>query len=587
MYTACAGSVEQHDTLWPFFTTYDHLWYAVDLCQPGLSVAEQQALIGRLLSELGLESCANTRAGNALIKGLSGGQKRRLSLGLALAKRPSIIMLDEPTSGLDAAGAAAIMKMMQKVAIDLNAAVLCTIHQPSAKVFEGFDKTLILSGGRLAYVGPASEMATYLGSIGLPVPPATNPADFMLDVVNKDFVSEEEVEKVLSKWKSAAPPADDIAMAVTGHTRSVPGQILSLGFKHGVLAFKDPTMYISRIFIAIGLTIFLNIIFIYSRDRKQDQVLPKIFMCFFLVGNLALLGIIATFGHNMSMPIVRRDVKDGVYSTTAYSIAVSIYQLPFMLLICVNALWITYLMNNVIWRSFMLVWLMASLFMFSFERIAMLVALNPSVLLAIFNFQNVWFTSFLFSGFFMQPKDIIWPIRIMSYTNTYRYALQSIIREFMIDFTDYQGSMPCTPTSDYCTPHPTGDFTCDGSRPQIACFGYNGAQLLDSVGDSYGLMTSKDSYWANVGWVLLITACYILLYIMQACPPHVITSCCQSPHGHMLCVISNRHILRVTPSPPHSVCVDPPSRGSSSCLLLSATIQTRPSSPSSNHLPRK
>jgi ABC-type multidrug transport system ATPase subunit len=152
--------------------------------------------VSKLLKELGLESCANTRAGNALIKGLSGGQKRRLSLGLALAKRPSIIMLDEPTSGLDAAGAAAIMKMMQKVAIDLNAAVLCTIHQPSAKVFEGFDKTLILSGGRLAYVGPASEMATYLGSIGLPVPPATNPADFMLDVVNKDFVSEEEVEKV-------------------------------------------------------------------------------------------------------------------------------------------------------------------------------------------------------------------------------------------------------------------------------------------------------------------------------------------------------------------------------------------------------
>lgn len=96
-----------------------------------------------------------------------------------------MIILDEPTSGLDAAGAAVIMSMMNKVATDMKAAVLCTIHQPSAKVFAGFDKTLILSGGRLAYYGKANEMATYMDSIGLPVPPATNPADFMLDAINR------------------------------------------------------------------------------------------------------------------------------------------------------------------------------------------------------------------------------------------------------------------------------------------------------------------------------------------------------------------------------------------------------------------
>ena len=267
VYTKRAASVEQSDTLWPFFTCYDHLWYAIDACQPNLSGAQQNTMINKLLSDLGLESCRNTRAGNALIKGLSGGQKRRLSLGLALTKQPTLIILDEPTSGLDAAGAAAIMRMMHTVAVNLNAAVLCTIHQPSAKVFEGFDKTLILSGGRLAYVGAASEMAGYLGSIGLPVPPATNPADFMLDVVNKDFVSEEDVEKVLSRWTPTPAPASDASSASpTGVTRGFLGQLTSLMYKHGVLSLKDPILYIARVFIALNLALFLQIIFIKSRE---------------------------------------------------------------------------------------------------------------------------------------------------------------------------------------------------------------------------------------------------------------------------------------------------------------------------------
>ena len=118
-----------------------------------------------LLSVTGLTSCADTKAGGFLFKGLSGGQRRRLSLAVALVKEPSLIVLDEPTSGLDSAAAAAILTLLARIARSRRAAVVCTIHQPSALVFAGFHKVLVLSGGRVAYCGPRKEMAAHFGRV--------------------------------------------------------------------------------------------------------------------------------------------------------------------------------------------------------------------------------------------------------------------------------------------------------------------------------------------------------------------------------------------------------------------------------------
>ena len=127
----------------------------------------------------------------------------RRSLAVALVKEPSVIILDEPTSGLDSAAAAAIISLLDSIAKRCEAAIVCTIHQPSALVFAGFHKVLVLSEGRVGYCGITGEMGPYFSSIGLPLSKDANPAEAVLDLVSKDTTSTEEVTKVLDNWETS------------------------------------------------------------------------------------------------------------------------------------------------------------------------------------------------------------------------------------------------------------------------------------------------------------------------------------------------------------------------------------------------
>ena len=112
--------VRQTDSLWPFLSAREHVTMAVEL----YGCKDVQLQVTFLLKSMGLVRCQETKASR-----LSGGQKRRLSLAMAMAKSPSILFLDEPTSGLDASAAAAIMSFLTTFAMHMNVAILCTIHR--------------------------------------------------------------------------------------------------------------------------------------------------------------------------------------------------------------------------------------------------------------------------------------------------------------------------------------------------------------------------------------------------------------------------------------------------------------------------
>ena len=97
----------------------------------------------------------------------------------------------EPTSGIDSASAIMIMSLLKTIAEARSIIIVCTIHQPPASVFAGFDNCMVLAMGRVAYSGAAVAMAEYFASVGQPPPPDTNIAEFVLDLVNTDFTPAE------------------------------------------------------------------------------------------------------------------------------------------------------------------------------------------------------------------------------------------------------------------------------------------------------------------------------------------------------------------------------------------------------------
>lgn len=181
------GFVSQDDVLYPHLTVLESLTYAAMLKLPkSLTREEKMEQVEMIIVDLGLSRCRNSPVGGgaALFRGISGGERKRVSIGQEMLVNPSLLLLDEPTSGLDSTTAQRIMAMLQSLA-GAYRTVVTTIHQPSSRLYWMFDKVVVLSDGYPIFTGQTDQVMDYLESIGfVPVFNFVNPADFLLDLAN-------------------------------------------------------------------------------------------------------------------------------------------------------------------------------------------------------------------------------------------------------------------------------------------------------------------------------------------------------------------------------------------------------------------
>ncbi|KAM7484628.1 hypothetical protein LguiA_000637 [Lonicera macranthoides] len=186
--------VRQEDLFFSQLTVRETLSLAAELQLREISsVEERDEYVNNLLFKIGLVSCADYRVGDAKVRGISGGEKKRLSLACELMASPSVIFADEPTTGLDAFQAERVMETLRQLAEDGHT-VICSIHQPRGSVYGKFDDIVLLSEGALVYAGPArNEPLAYFSKFGYNCPDHVNPAEFLADLISVDYSSAESV----------------------------------------------------------------------------------------------------------------------------------------------------------------------------------------------------------------------------------------------------------------------------------------------------------------------------------------------------------------------------------------------------------
>uniref|UniRef100_A0AAX7UVM5 ABC transporter domain-containing protein n=1 Tax=Astatotilapia calliptera TaxID=8154 RepID=A0AAX7UVM5_ASTCA len=181
-----SGYVVQDDVVMGTLTVRENFTFSAALRLPSsISHKEKKQKVDRLIKELGLGRVADSKVGTQLIRGISGGERKRTNIGMELIIDPPVLFLDEPTTGLDASTANSVLLLLKRMANN-GRTIILSIHQPRYTIYRLFDSLTLLVNGHQVYHGPARSALEYFSDIGYICEPHNNPADFFLDVINGD-----------------------------------------------------------------------------------------------------------------------------------------------------------------------------------------------------------------------------------------------------------------------------------------------------------------------------------------------------------------------------------------------------------------
>ncbi|CAN6626792.1 hypothetical protein TRVA0_011S00474 [Trichomonascus vanleenenianus] len=345
----CSFVTQDDEGLLPTLTVRETLYYSAYLRLPDhMSRSQKRARADEIILKMGLRDCADTMIGDEFLKGISGGEKRRVTICVQLLNDPKVLLLDEPTSGLDSFTAASILQVLSALAAE-GRTVICTIHQPRSDLFAHFGNILLLArGGRVAYNGHSTEMLDYFASLGHPCPLLTNPSDHVLDLVSvnlqaewKEAESRKRVEFLLNNWvavqkeRSAAIDTPlEAALPAEFHSylrKQAPTiQAYYILLSRSALGFfRNPQMIVARIMQVVGIGIIYCLYFAPMKDNATFGVTNRLGLvqqttALYFVGMLVNM---AVYPSNRS--VFYREYDDNVYGVFAFFAVYTTLEVPF------------------------------------------------------------------------------------------------------------------------------------------------------------------------------------------------------------------------------------------------------------------
>ncbi|KAH6653011.1 P-loop containing nucleoside triphosphate hydrolase protein [Truncatella angustata] len=348
---------QDDDALLPSLTVRETLCFAAGLRLPSWMGKQQKVdKAEEILLKMGLKDCADNLVGNDLVKGISGGEKRRVSIAVQILTDPRVLLLDEPTSGLDAFTANSIMEVLDGLANEGRTLIL-TIHQARSDLFEHFGNVLLLArGGSPAYAGSARDMLEYFGKLGYQCPQHTNPADYALDLITIDLQEEkreadsrEKVKRLIQAWQehaegrlekegttslSKATLATPAELGAMVQKRASFATALPLLMRRAIINIRrQPPLILARIMQVLGLALVLSLFFAplhndYPSIQNRVGFVQEV-GAFYFVGMLQNVAV-----YPAEREVFYREDDDAVYSIEAFLATYTILEVPFEIISC-------------------------------------------------------------------------------------------------------------------------------------------------------------------------------------------------------------------------------------------------------------
>jgi len=160
-----------------------------------VSKEDQEKKVCELIKLLRIEKCQNTRIGDNLHRGVSGGERKRVSIAVELLSDTPILFLDEPTTGLDSYNAFEVISALNFLAAERKKIIIFTIHQPSSEIFTLLNKICVLALGKTVYFGNKEDLSTYFNKINLPIPTLYNPFEHIIEMTTLTSVDSDDVNE--------------------------------------------------------------------------------------------------------------------------------------------------------------------------------------------------------------------------------------------------------------------------------------------------------------------------------------------------------------------------------------------------------
>ncbi|XP_071634445.1 ATP-binding cassette sub-family G member 1-like isoform X3 [Temnothorax longispinosus] len=441
--------VPQQFDLLPFLTTRETFYIAARL---KLDVNQDEQMIRLIVNDIA-ESLSLSNSLDTLAKKLSGGERKRLSIGVEMITKPSVLLLDEPTSGLDSAASNQLVNMLHGMARK-NCTVVCAIHQPSSQMISLFDDIMVLNQGRNMYCGPKSEILNTYSIAGFTCPSFYNIAEFVLEVIteqrggdleNLHKICRDEYKKLRSRNKQSS---DSKQRCETGDIDTSTNSMIpkkstwqqqKILFLRSLICIKrDLALTKLRFAAHIANGLFLGAVF-YNFGDDAEKVLSNT-ACLFL--SVLLLFVTNTMPAVLMFPteatVFLQEYLNNWYSLRAYYSVKILTDLPLQILCASSFLFILYYMTGqpMEYIRILQMWSVCLLITIIGQTAGMLSGAALGTKLGFLLITAVSIPLVVFAGYYLKFREMSVYLRPLSATSFYRYTFEGMMQAVYLNRSD-------------------------------------------------------------------------------------------------------------------------------------------------------